>query len=138
LADDLLGLVDGYTIYIDIDAAGHGWFVDPTPDDDSEFGTVDENGVMIAAIESPAYGKMDLLTVVIHEIGHLLGMGHDDPNNPIMVESLETGMRLDEAVVSETAESSLPKRGYPGWAQAGGQSSSPIPLPEENPEKGKK
>src|SRR5207248_4334630 len=40
LADGYLGAasVYGNTIYVDVNAAGHGWFVDPTPADDTEFG----------------------------------------------------------------------------------------------------
>ncbi len=37
LAGDLLGEADGPTIRLDRDAAGWGWFVDPTPLDSREF-----------------------------------------------------------------------------------------------------
>ena len=37
LASGLLGETSGKSIAIDDDAAGYGWFVDPTPADDSEF-----------------------------------------------------------------------------------------------------
>ena len=67
-----LGLATADTIYIDTTAAGHGWFVDSTVTEDSEF-TLDASGVLTATSDSDAYGQMDLLTVVSHEIGHLLG-----------------------------------------------------------------
>ena len=37
LPGGLLGEAVGKTILIDRDAAGYGWFVDPTPADDLEF-----------------------------------------------------------------------------------------------------
>ena len=49
-------------VELDATAAGYGWFVDPTPQSNSEF----RSG------HSPA--GMDLLTVVMHELGHQLGL----------------------------------------------------------------
>ena len=53
-----LGLEVGGNIIIDIDAEGHGWYVDPTPFDhtDDDIGT-----------------QVDLLTTVAHELGHVIG-----------------------------------------------------------------
>jgi hypothetical protein len=39
LGGTTLGLTSGNTIWLDDNAAGWGWFVDPTPSDDSEFTT---------------------------------------------------------------------------------------------------
>jgi large repetitive protein len=67
------------TIYIDSDANGVGWFVDSTPLDNSEFsgsrGAGDAGGenYLLAAAESEASGKYDLLTTVLHELSHLYG-----------------------------------------------------------------
>ncbi|HEU0099004.1 MAG TPA: cadherin-like domain-containing protein [Allosphingosinicella sp.] len=62
-------------IQIDNDAAGYGWFVDSTPGDDSEFtGSGDR---LFAAAGSGASGRVDLLTVLIHELGHQIGLGDD-------------------------------------------------------------
>jgi hypothetical protein len=46
-----LGLTAADTIWLDKDAAGHGWFIDANPADNSEFP---------AGPGSPAYGKVDL------------------------------------------------------------------------------
>jgi Ca2+-binding RTX toxin-like protein len=87
---DLPGLVlarnNGMQIEIDTDAAGHGWFVDATPSDDSEF---DANGLALSGSESD--GDIDLLTALMHELGHVLGFEHDD--STIMAASLTTGVR---------------------------------------------
>lgn len=71
-------------ITLDRDAAGHGWFVDPTPWDDSEFAP--------GLADSPAHGRVDLLTVLAHEMGHALGFDHD-AGDEVMDEALAVGER---------------------------------------------
>src|SRR5262249_19666979 len=66
-------------IEIDDDASGFGWFVDTTPNDDTEFVPTDVPGEFRAPEGSPAYGRIDLLTVLSHELGHVLGLGDLDP-----------------------------------------------------------
>jgi hypothetical protein len=78
---------------IDLDAAGFGWFVDATPYDNSEFEVTVDTGKLKSTGTSDAFGAMDLLTVVSHEIGHLLGFDHGDSS--LMTESLATGVRLE-------------------------------------------
>ncbi len=60
-------------IWIDVNAAGHGWFTDANPAD-----------------PVPA-GRVDLLTAVGHELGHALGLDHDDQG--VMQETLPVGAR---------------------------------------------
>ena len=99
LPGSLLGLVDGNTVYIDATAAGHGWFVDPSPDESSEFGAAID-GVMTADADSEALGRIDLLSVLLHETGHLLGLEHD--SGSIMTASLDSGTRLIDADTTAT------------------------------------
>jgi DNA/RNA endonuclease G (NUC1) len=61
------------TITIDTDANGVGWFIDLTPQDHSEFGT-GTGTYLIAEPNSAASGKYDLLTTILHEMGHTLGI----------------------------------------------------------------
>jgi hypothetical protein len=94
LGGDLLGLAGGDTITLDDDAAGHGWFADPTPLEDEEFRAADH--VFAALADSPAAGRMDLLTALMHELGHLTGLDDLDAASApdqLMTESLAAGIR---------------------------------------------
>ena len=94
LGGSLLGLASGNTITLDDNAAGWGWYIDSTPSDDSEFLDADNHGEM---------HRMDLLSVLIHEMGHLLGHDHDDEG--VMAEALEAGTRgieLEQVHVAAT------------------------------------
>jgi hypothetical protein len=70
-------------IWIDRDAAGYGWYIDPSPAADAAFP---------AAPGSDAYGKVDLHTVVEHELGHELGFD-DTAGDGLMGEYLAPGTR---------------------------------------------
>lgn len=72
------------TIYIDVDASGRGWFVDPTPGDDSEF---------LPNARGPAQRRVDLLSVLIHEIGHAIGFGDAENVHDVMGYQLGVGKR---------------------------------------------
>ena len=64
-----LGLAEGNTIWIDRNAARFGWYVDSSPSTDVEFRpTLNSN-------------RVDLLSVISHEMGHLLGMDHVDAHD---------------------------------------------------------
>jgi hypothetical protein len=89
-----LGLATGNVVTIDADAAGHGWFVDVSPADSAEFRIRLDRNVFGAARSSEAFGRMDLLTVVTHELGHVLGLDHDDAAQyAVMSEELDPGVR---------------------------------------------
>jgi hypothetical protein len=96
LSGGTLALAVDDTVIIDVDAAGHGWFVDDTPYQDSEFMPQNSGEVLTANESSDAYGDMDLLTVVMHELGHVFGYRDMDPDTndtEIMNETLDEGVR---------------------------------------------
>jgi hypothetical protein len=93
LADGLLGETNGTDIALDVTAAGHGWFVDPTPAENSEFGTVINASRLAAEPGSSAFARIDLLTVLLHEMGHVLGLSHDS-DLEVMHETLRNGERV--------------------------------------------
>ena len=96
LPGNLLGETIGKTILIDRDAAGYGWFIDPTPSDDSEF-TPLANHTMVALPQTAAQQHVDLLTVVMHEMGHVLGYS-DDSAGDLMNATLPLGVRRTDVV----------------------------------------
>jgi hypothetical protein len=84
---DLPGKLLGWTsetgeITIDSNAAGFGWFVDATPGDDGEYQRGGDQGER---------DRMDLLTVVMHEAGHFLELGH--VRKTVMEDSLKVSER---------------------------------------------
>lgn len=90
LAGTTLGQVVGNTIYLDINAAGHGWFIDATPRDHSEY-QANSSLSLIASPNSEASGLIDLWTVIHHELGHLLGDEHAEEG--VMESTLAPGER---------------------------------------------
>lgn len=115
LGDGFLGMAAGSIIWLDSNAAGHGWFVDPTPADDTEFAVQTGAHELSATATSPAAGRVDLLTVIEHEMGHVLGLEHG-AEDEVMGETLPPGVRRLLEAPSSTA---LPN-GPPTFGVAGG------------------
>ncbi|MEA3036794.1 MAG: hypothetical protein QOH04_2571 [Sphingomonadales bacterium] len=75
------GTSSGHDILLDSNGAGFGWFVDTTPGDDAEF---NGSGTRLMANDGgPAAGKLDLLTVIMHELGHQAGLVDDYNANDV-------------------------------------------------------
>jgi hypothetical protein len=92
-----LGLATPRAITLDATAAGYGWFIDPTPLDDSEF----SSGSRLSTLDSQL--RMDLLTAVMHELGHTLGwddLHGQDSQDDLMYEALAVGVRRTSFVAA--------------------------------------
>jgi uncharacterized repeat protein (TIGR01451 family) len=93
LPPGVLGLTDvaARRVMVSADAAGHGWFADGTPLADEEFAPGSPGSPLVALPGSPAAGKEDLLTAVLHEMGHLAGS--PDGGTGLMAGALAPGAR---------------------------------------------
>jgi hypothetical protein len=134
-------------VLIDLDAGGFGWFVDATPNADEAFAS-HTAGSLSAAAGGPAVGRMDLLTVVMHELGHVLGLADLDGEehaHDLMSTTLQPGVRRLPAPGKPDVtapESDAAARGLPpapsdapgtGVAQQRGPSSDPPAEPRQEP-----
>ncbi|MFP6667290.1 MAG: hypothetical protein VB876_08255, partial [Pirellulales bacterium] len=83
-----LGLATPMAVTIDADAAGYGWYIDDTPLNDAEFAP--------SAGRPGTAAEIDLLTVVMHELGHVAGLDdlYDiDDSDGLMYAWLQPGVR---------------------------------------------
>jgi hypothetical protein len=122
-----LGLTNesGTEILIDSTAAGFGWSLDTAPDALTASPYAASPYAASGAPESPG---MDLLTVVLHEMGHVLGMPDlpaDDPADPLMDETLAPGVRR----LPESVPVVVTGRPTPQGPGAPLPSSAPVPFP---------
>ncbi len=87
LPEGRLGVTIGHQIFIDYNAAGYGWFTD---------------GSLGARVEA---GRMDLLTVVAHELGNAMGFAEDPhATSAVTTPFLQTGARyLPDGSIAQTA-----------------------------------
>jgi len=100
LAGDGLGRRAGTTIIVDANAADFGWFVDATPGATEEFvrrrtrpGQPFREREFFARENGPAHQRIDLLTVVLHEMGQVIGRNSTNTPIPLMDGALALGVR---------------------------------------------
>jgi large repetitive protein len=114
LSGNIIGEENSPThITIDDNAAGHGWFVDPTPSNNSEF-THAQNAAGTDLLTDPsnaAAGHLDLLTTVTHELGHVLGLpdstATSDAHDLMYINLVDGERRLPDAADVAQANANL-------------------------------
>ena len=92
LSNGALGLEAGESITISPDAAQYGWYVDATPTSNAEYTSVTATS-FVAPTGSDAAGGVDLLTALLHEQGHVLGLDHVSNPNDLMYANIQEGER---------------------------------------------
>jgi Ca2+-binding RTX toxin-like protein len=90
LSGATLGTATDSAVWLDVTAAGFGWYIDESPEDDAEFGTLLADGSLRDVEGGEATGAIDLLSVVAHELGHVLGLD----THEVLGETLESGTRM--------------------------------------------
>jgi hypothetical protein len=93
LATGAVGQTTGNTITLDNNANGYGWYIDLTPGLNEEFLPTSNPYEWVAKPGSEAEGKMDLLTVLLHEAAHSLGLDHTADAHALMAPTLQPGVR---------------------------------------------
>ena len=89
-----LGMSSAGHITLDSNAAGFNWFIDATPGDDSEYSGAGTR--LTAPTGSQAGVRIDLLTTVMHELGHQVGLADGfspDQRDELMYGTINPGER---------------------------------------------
>src|SRR6185369_10406031 len=88
-------------ITLDTTAAGYGWFFDATPSDDNEFAVPVFDKERQTTETSAANGRIDLLTVLLRQLGAEVSHGKSGLQGPaawLMEGTLDTGERRAPAL----------------------------------------
>ncbi len=99
LGTSILGLEAPGEIWINSTAAGYNWYIGGGAASHQAFGNPGPGG-------GPAAGQVDLLTVLEHELGHVLGLGDNGITGDLMDVDLGLGERrtptaLDAAAIAQ-------------------------------------
>ncbi len=93
LAGGALAQTTGQSITLSPNAAGYNWFIDATPWFNEEYLPTSNPNEWVAKSGSAAEGKMDMLSVLLHEYGHALGIEHSANPHDLMASTLTPGVR---------------------------------------------
>ncbi|MEK6335643.1 MAG: Calx-beta domain-containing protein [Acidobacteriota bacterium] len=122
LPDDQLATATSTSVKVDGTAAEYGWYFDVSPTEDSEFDVAVPNRELQTTEYSTAFGRMDLLTVVMRQLGVAYRQGME--SLPEHLQSLMEGT-LSPAVrrLPDSRNIQLPQVGGSAANQSGGKDS---------------
>ena len=112
LGTSILGLEAGDVITINQTAAGNNWYVNASAGSSRAFGLAGPGGEDVAGPGSPAAGEVDLLTVLEHELGHVIGLSDNAQAGDLMDITLGMGVRraptaADLAPIAQAASTAV-------------------------------
>jgi len=93
LGTSILGLKAANVITINQTAAGNKWYVNASASSSQAFSLAGPGGEKLAGPGSPAVGEVDLLTVLEHEMGHVIGLSDNAQAGDLMDTTLGLGAR---------------------------------------------
>jgi len=118
LGTSILGLEAAGVITINQTAAGENWYVNASAGSSRAFGLAGPGGEEVAGPGSPAAGEVDLLTVLEHEMGHVVGLSDNGQAGDLMDTTLGVGVRreptaTDLATIVQIASSAVTVQAVP-------------------------
>jgi hypothetical protein len=113
LGTSILGLEAADLITISQTAAGYNWYVNAGTSSTRVFGLVGPGGEAVAGPGSPAVDRVDLLTVLEHELGHVIGLSDNAQAGDLMDITLGLGVRraptaADLAPIAQATSTAVP------------------------------
>jgi hypothetical protein len=129
LAGGAVGQTTGGNITLDTNAAGNNWFIDTTPADNSEYLPTSNPNEWVAKAGSAAAGKMDMLSVLLHEYGHALGIEHSGDTGDYMGTTLTPGVRRLPSATELALMQQLIGEAKNGLASNTPDNNTPAPFP---------
>jgi Ca2+-binding RTX toxin-like protein len=93
LGTSILGLEASGAIMINQTAAGFNWYVAAGTASNQAFGLAGPSVGYVAGLGSPAADDVDLLTVLEHELGHVIGLADNNQAGDLMDITLGFGVR---------------------------------------------
>ncbi len=93
LGTNILGLEAANVITINQTAAGYNWYVNASARSSQAFSLAGTGTDRLAGPGSPAAGRVDLLTVLEHELGHVIGLADNNQAGDLMDTTLGLGVR---------------------------------------------
>ena len=136
LGTSILGLEAADVITINQTAAGYNWYVNAGTGSTRVFGLVGPGGEAVAGPGSPAVDRVDLLTVLEHELGHVIGLSDNAQAGDLMDIALGLGVRraptaADPTTITRAASTPVPASTADATVRvltSDGQLPQPLPL----------